>query len=151
MLVLTYSGHTARGDGPIGTARWCLFDAGVELSEIAVRLARLPPEARLIIICDSCYAAAIAATLVGAQPAIVLAACGEDQTTVDRLRSEFVVRLEEFVDARRGDGSLAELRDLLAADTPDCERPVVWTNREDRWSRPLVPDAPWPSGGGVRA
>lgn len=34
LLVLTFSGHTARGDGSVETTRWCLFDAGVALSQI---------------------------------------------------------------------------------------------------------------------
>ena len=30
------------------------------------------------------------------------------------------------------------LRALLEADTPDCERPVVWTNAAHRWSAPAL-------------
>ena len=88
LIVLTFSGHTVRGDGPIETARWCLFDAGIELSQVAGELARLPPNARAIVICDSCYASAIASVLIGPQEVVVLASCGEDQTMVDRVRSE---------------------------------------------------------------
>ncbi|HSR98404.1 MAG TPA: hypothetical protein VLM79_15205 [Kofleriaceae bacterium] len=135
LLVLTFSGHTVRGEGPIATARWCLFDAGIELSQIAGALARLPRNARVIVICDSCYASAIASVLSGTQEAIVLASCGEDQTMVDRMRSEFAVRLEELVISQRACASLAQLRELLEHDTPDCERPVVWTNAAPRWSR----------------
>jgi hypothetical protein len=139
LLVLTFSGHTARGNGPVETARWCLFDGGVELAQIAGQLARLPGDGRVIVICDSCYAAAIACALTGSQPVLVLASCGEDQTMIDRTRSEFIVRLEDFVTSHPAGGSLAELREALEADTPDCERPVVWSNAEDRW--PLTTSA----------
>ncbi|HEX3475315.1 MAG TPA: hypothetical protein VHT91_09855 [Kofleriaceae bacterium] len=44
-----------------------------------------------------------------------------------RRHSEFVVRLGSPL------GSIDELRAALEADTPDCERPVVWTNAADRW------------------
>lgn len=142
LLVLTFSGHTVRGDGPIEAARWCLFDDGVALSQIAGELARLPGDGRVIVICDSCYAAAIACTLTGSQPVLVLASCGEDQTMVDRRQSEFVVRLEQFVASHPGRGTLAELREALEADTPDCERPVVWTNAEDRWPCGLTASVP---------
>jgi len=137
LLVVTFSGHTERGDGPIETARWCLVGGGMMLSQIADHLARLPATARVILICDSCYAAAIGCVLSGPQQVIVLASCGEDQTMIDRIRSEFVVRIEEFVSAYRAEGSLAPLRDALEADTPDCERPVVWTNGEDCWPRSI--------------
>jgi hypothetical protein len=134
LLVLTFSGHTERGDGPIETARWCLVDRGLELSQIAGALARLPAGVRLVIICDTCYAAAITQALVGAHEAVVLGSCGDDQTMIDRLNSEFIVRLEAFVCAPPAHRSLAALRRLLEADTPDCERPFVWTSAADRWS-----------------
>jgi hypothetical protein len=132
LLVLTFSGHTERGDGPIETARWCLVGSSLTLAQIADQLALLPPAARLVIIADTCYAAAIAHCLRGAQLAVVAAACGEDQTMIERARSEFIVRLEHLVcsDPSR---SIDELRAALEADTPDCERPVVWTNAADRW------------------
>jgi hypothetical protein len=129
-----FSGHTVRGDGPIETARWCLFDGGLELSQITERLARLPAGANVIIVCDSCYAAAIASCFRGPQQVVLLASCGDDQTMIDRVRSEFVVRLDEFIGERRSQGTLAQLRDVLEDDTPDCERPVVWTNALHRWS-----------------
>lgn len=137
LLVLTFSGHTVRGDGPIETARWCLFDGGVELSQIAGQLARFPGDARVIVIRDSCDAAAIARTLTGSQPVLLLASCSEDQTMIDRLQSEFVVRLEDLVTSHPARGTLAELREALEADTPDCERPVVWSNAEERWPRTM--------------
>jgi hypothetical protein len=138
VLVMTFSGHTVRGDGPIGTARWCLFDGGLELSEIARHLAVLHESCRIVLICDTCYAAAIAQVLVGAQQVLVLASCSDEQTMIDRRASEFVVRLEAFLCATRDHGSVDELRARLEDDTPDCERPAVWTNTAAWWSaRPL--------------
>jgi hypothetical protein len=141
LLVVTFSGHTERGDGPIETARWSLVGGGVTLSQLADQLELLPPTARLVIIADTCYAAAIAQCLRGAQPAVVIASCGDDQTAIERARSEFVVRLEDFVCAGRppgSPGSLDALRAVLEADTPDCERPVVWTNAVDHWRDGVV-------------
>jgi hypothetical protein len=139
LLAVMFSGHTVRGEGPIETARWCLFDGGLEMSQIADRLARLPGTARVLVVCDSCYAAAIASCLIGPQQVVLLASCGDDQTMIDRARSEFVVRLDAFVGERRSDGTLAQLRDVLADDTPDCERPVVWTNAPRCWSAEAFP------------
>jgi hypothetical protein len=128
LLVLTFSGHTERGEGPIESAHWCLVGGGVTLSQVANQLAQLPATARLLVIADTCYASAIAQVLTGPQPVIVLASCGEDQTMVDRPRSEFVTRLEQSVCSTGALGSIEALRELLEADTPDCERPVVWSN-----------------------
>jgi len=138
LLVLTFSGHTVRGDGPTETARWCLFDGGVELSQITGQLSRLPAAATVLVICDSCYSAAIASVLSGTQEVVLLAGCGEHQTMIGRCRSEFVVKIEEFVVSRRSRGSLAQLREVLEDDTPDCERPVVWTNAARRWSQSIA-------------
>jgi hypothetical protein len=137
LLVLSFSGHTERGDGPLETARWCLVGGSLTLAQIADQLALLPPAARLVIIADTCYAAAIARCLRGAQLAVVAAACGDDQTMIERARSEFIVRLEHLVcsDPSR---SIDELRAALEADTPDCERPVVWTNAADRWPSEVI-------------
>lgn len=134
LLVVTFSGHTERGDGPIETARWCLVGGGVMLSQIAEPLAQLPPSARLVIIADTCYAAAIARCLRGLQAAVVIASCGEDQTMIERARSEFICRLEDLVCSSDLSRSIDEIRNALEDDTPDCERPVVWTNSADRMS-----------------
>jgi hypothetical protein len=138
-LVLTFSGHTRRGDGPVTTARWCLFDGEMELSRVSTSLADRPDEVRLVVICDSCYAASIARTLAGPQGAVVLASCGEDQTMVERASSQFAVSLEELVGAAGAGPSLEELRIGLEHDTPDSERPTVWTNDPTWWSRPAIP------------
>jgi hypothetical protein len=142
LLVLTFSGHTHRGDGPLETTRWCLFDDGLALSQIAVQLRRLPSTAKIVVICDSCYGAAIAKVLHGAPQVLVIAGCSDEQTMLDRLRSEFMVRLEDFVCGTTPRGSVSELRSLLESDTPDCERPVVWTNTDSWWSAaPIEPPA----------
>ena len=138
ILVVTFSGHTRRGDGPVGTARWCLFDDGLELSEVARHLALLPETSRVVLICDTCYGAAISQVLVGAQQVLVLASCSDEQTMIDRRASEFVVKLEDFICTTRDCGSVDDLRARLEHDTPDCERPTVWTNTASWWSaRPL--------------
>jgi hypothetical protein len=146
LLVMTFSGHTERGDGPIETARWCLVGGGMMLSQIADHLAQLPPAARLVIIADTCYAAAIAHCLRGAQLAVVVASCAEDQTMVERARSEFIVRLEELVCAGHPGRSIDEIRAALEDDTPDCERPVVWTNAADRWPSEAIATPLRPAG-----
>jgi hypothetical protein len=134
LLVLMFAGHCERGDGPIETARWCLADGGLEIAALAAQLAQLPTQTCVVIIADTCYAAAIAAVFTGPQPVLLLASCGEDQTTVARRSSDLMVRLEQFWFAADGPGSVTELRDTLEADTPDCERPVVWTNRRAWWA-----------------
>lgn len=129
-LVLSFSGHTHRGDGPLAAARWQLFDGGVALSSVARMLAALPVDVRLLLLCDSCYGAALSAVLHGPQPAIVVAACGATQTMVDRRSSEFLVRMQSLLHG--GDPTPEQLERRLVDDTPDCERPCVWTNRA-RW------------------
>jgi len=132
LLVLTFSGHTERGDGPLETARWCLVGGNLTLAQITEQLAVLPSAARLVIIADTCYAAAIAACLRGPQLAVVIASCGEDQTMLERARSEFIVRLEDLVCSGDPARVIDEIRAVLEDDTPDCERPVVWTNAAHR-------------------
>jgi hypothetical protein len=132
-LVLTFSGHTERGDGPIETARWCLSGGGVELSTIAGELGRLPARARLLLLSDTCYAAAITRVIDGPQEVVVIGSCADDQTMLERRSSEFMVKLERFA-LERPRGTLEELRVLLEDDTPDCERPFAWTNVASRWS-----------------
>jgi hypothetical protein len=136
VLVLTFSGHTERGDGPIDTTRWCFADGPLRVAEIAARLARLPSTARIIVIADTCYGAAIAHAPLGPQPLLLIAGCGDEQTMVERANSEFVVRLEELV-GRCAGRSLAEVKVVLEADTPDSERPVVWTNTPAWWASPI--------------
>jgi hypothetical protein len=73
----------------------------------------------------------LAATLV------LIAVCGEDQYTINPLTSEFIVRLEEltFPGGLRNAACTTYrwLHEQLQDDTPDVERPEVWTNREAAW------------------
>ena len=130
LLVLTFSGLTERGDGAIGDARWCFADGTLAIAELARELARLPAHARIVVIADTCSATAIRHTALGPQPFLLIAGCDDDQEMAARLPSEFIFRLEELL-LRRPDPSLADVRAALEADTPDRERPVVWTNTAD--------------------
>jgi hypothetical protein len=137
-LILTFAGHTFRGLDAMGRARWCLFDGGLELGRVAQELAQLPPDARIVVISETCYATALASCLVGTQQVVVLGSCSDEQTTIIRMRSEMMVRLERFVCSTPTQGSLEALRSCLEHDTPDCERPCVWTNTESWWAAPAV-------------
>lgn len=130
LLVLTFSGHTERGTGAIVDAHWCFADGTLGVAELARELARLPPGARVVVIADTCSATAIRHAALGPQPFLLIAGCDDEQTMTERLPSEFIFRLEELL-LRRPDPSLADVRAVLEANTPDSERPVVWTNTAD--------------------
>jgi hypothetical protein len=130
LLVLTFSGHTERGDGPPATARWCFADGALSVAELAAQLAHLPAGARIVVIADTGSATAIRHAVRGPQPFLLIAGCDDHQTMTERLPSEFVYRLEQLL-LRRPEPSLTDLRAVLEADTPDSERPVVWTNTAD--------------------
>lgn len=136
LLVVTFTGHTERGAGEVDTARWCLADGGLTVSQIARCLALLPRAAAAVVIADTCYAAAIAAAWSGPQHVLVVAGCADDQTMLERETSELAIRLEQFLDAAP---TLDGLRAHLAHDTPDCERPCVWTDADPWWSARLNP------------
>lgn len=150
LLVLTFTGHSDRGEtGPHGVhdIQWCLYDGTLPLAEITQILAALPSDAYIILVSDTCFAAApahfaVAATLV------LLAACGADQQTLARPATGFVARIEELVlpagVRNPGCTSYAWLHEQLRKDTPDVERPCVWTNRTAAWAdrpfdRPAAP------------
>jgi hypothetical protein len=134
LLVLTFAGATLRGDGPLETTQWQLYDGGLTLTHLADQLAMLPATARLIIIADTCHASAIAGCLHGSQLAVVIAGCGEDQKMMERRNGELVIELEQLLCGPENRGSLRELRHHLEADAPDDERPTIWTNVADWWS-----------------
>ena len=101
--------------------------------ETAALLAAAPASARIVVIADTCYAAACAAAFTGVPvTTIVLAACAENQVTLNYQHSEFVKKLERLSypggmanpDCR----SYAWLRRELRKDTPDVERPDVHAN-----------------------
>lgn len=93
-LVVTYTGHSLRGDGPAAATRWCLADGDLAIVELGAMLRCLPTSARVVVVVDSCHAAALARLAPFRQTVIVLAACGEDQWTMNRGRSEFVQRFD---------------------------------------------------------
>lgn len=134
-LVLTFSGHSERGDRgdrdePV--MKWCLYDGTLRLLEVAGLLAAVAAHARVVVVSDTCYAAALA-RYVGSRPRLILlSACAENQITLLRPRSEFVARLERLVLAdgtRHPDcASYTWLGQMLQKDTPDAERPGVWAN-----------------------
>lgn len=157
LLVLTFSGHSERGPSRAG---WCLHDGVLRLPEVASLLATVPRDTCVVVVADTCYAAALAQAVdpgpvPGLGPAlgpgpvpgpalVLLAACGAGQCTLDRPSSEFVERLERLVlpggVRDPACASYAWLATELCRDTPDVERPSVWTNRADAWThRPFDP------------
>jgi hypothetical protein len=145
-LLLAFTGHSDRGRGGLGRppeVAWCLSDGALPLTEIAALLGTVVPTAFITVIADTCYAAALSRFTI---PAIVvlLAACGADQEILARPASGFAARLEQLVLA---DGqpnpactSYLWLNRQFRRDSPDVERPLVWTNRPFVWSqRPFRP------------
>jgi hypothetical protein len=133
MLVLTFSGHSERLVPGEHDGGWCLHDAALRHVETAALLATAPASARIVVIADTCYAAACAAVFTGVPATtVVLAACAGNQATLNYRHSEFVQKLERLTypggrpnpDCR----SYAWLRRELRKDTPDVERPDVCAN-----------------------
>jgi hypothetical protein len=141
LLVVTFVGHSVRGDSAEDT-RWCIFDDKLAFADITALFRRVPVSTRIVVVSDTCYAGALSRLGALPQTLILLAACGEDQWTMNRRRSEFVVRLTELIcpgGIRNPDcSSYAWLGAELQKDVPDVERPAVWTNSDTAWSlRPL--------------
>jgi Caspase domain len=133
LLVLTFSGHSERPVPGEHDGGWCLHDAALRHVETATLLAAAPASARIVVIADTCYAAACAATFTGVPATtVVLAACAENQATLNYQHSAFIRKLERLtypggrrnLDCR----SYAWLRRELRQDTPDVERPDVRAN-----------------------
>ena len=133
LLVLTFSGHSERPVPGEHNGGWCLHDRALRHVETAALLATAPASARIAVIADTCYAAACAAVFTGVPATtIVLAACAENQATLNYQHSAFVQKLERLtypggrpnLDCR----SYAWLRRELRKDTPDVERPDVHAN-----------------------
>ena len=140
LLVVTFSGHT---EWKHDQTFWCLHDGEFPLGELAAGLAGAAASARLVVVADTCYAAALRRYADLAATLVLIAACGEDQNTINRLTSEFMVRLEQltYPDGSRNAACTTYqwLHEQLQHDTPDVERPEVWTNREAAWlSRPFA-------------
>jgi hypothetical protein len=130
VLVVTFSGHSERPvPGKYGGG-WCLHDQALRHGETAGLLAAAPASAHIVIIADTCYAAACAAAFTSVPATtVVLAACAENQATLNYRQSQFVKTLERltYPGGRPNPdcSSYAWLRRELRKDTPDVERPDI--------------------------
>jgi hypothetical protein len=155
LLVLTFTGHSDRRRRDMRgepVVRWCLYDGGLDVRGVADLLGALPSTARVIVVADTCYAGAFARHADVACALVLLGACAENQTTISGPTSEFAVRLEDLVcPGGRPNPACVSYRWLkrqLHQDTPDAERPVVWTNRESAWThRPFHIEQPTTASG----
>jgi hypothetical protein len=134
LFVLTFSGHSERAVPGEHLGGWCLRDGVLRHTQTAELLAAAPPSAHLIVIAETCYAAAFA-DVFAAVPAttVLLAACAENQATLNLPHSEFVAALERLTfpdgSANPHCTSYAWLRHELRKGTPDVERPDIRANR----------------------
>jgi len=133
LLVLTFSGHSERPVPGEHGGGWCLHDAALRHTHTAALLAAAPATAHLVIIADTCYAAACAAAFTHLPSAtVVLAACAEYQATLNYQHSQFITTLERLTypggKPNPGCASYTWLRRELRKDTPDVERPDVRAN-----------------------
>jgi hypothetical protein len=94
LLVVTFSGHTVRKD--VQTF-WYLQDGEIRLGEIAARLAGAAASARLVVVADTCDGAALRRYADRAATLVLIAVYGEDQHTMNRPTSEFMVHLEQLI------------------------------------------------------
>jgi Caspase domain len=140
LLVVTFSGHTMRHDDQ---TFWCLHDGEFQLGALAACLAGATASTRLVVVADTCYGAALRRYAELAATLVLIAACGEDQVTMNRLTSEFIVRLEALTypggSRHAACTTYRWLHERLRDNTPDVERPAVWTNRAAAWrQRPFA-------------
>ena len=140
LLVVTFAGHTERKHDQ---TFWCLHDGELPLDAMATCLAGATASTRIVVVADTCYGAALRRYADLAATLVLIAACGEEQFTINRRASEFIVRLEHLTYP----GGLRHaacttyrwLHEQLRHDTPDVERPAIWTNREAAWQhRPFA-------------
>ena len=89
LLVVTFSGHT---EWTHDQTFWCLHDGELPLGEMAACLAAAA-SARIVVVADTCNGVALRRYADLAATLVLIAACGEDQYTMNRLTSEFIVRL----------------------------------------------------------
>jgi hypothetical protein len=145
LIVLTFSGHSERPVPGEHDGGWCLHDQALRHTETAALLAAAPATARIVIVADTCYAAACAAVLpLVPATTVVLAACAENQATLNYQHSQFVKKLEQltYPGGRPNPdcASYAWLRRELRKDTPDVERPDVRASNPAAMSeRPFHP------------
>jgi hypothetical protein len=157
LLVLTFSGHSDRGeldDHGHRDTRWCLHDGTLAFGELAEALSAAAPTARVIVVAATCYAASLARSANWPTTMMLVAACDDYQIILNGPTTPFIVRLEQLV--RPGGQrnprcvSYSWLRDELQKNTPDAERPQVWTNEAAAWAhRPFELD-PAPHAAPVR-
>ena len=140
LLVLTFSGHSDRGEPDDNSQRdssWCLHDDNLAFGELADALSVAAPSARVIVVAATCYAAALAQRTDWPPTLVLLAACDHYQTVLTGPTSSFIIRLERLVcphgrpNPRRI--NYTWLQTELQKDTPDAERPQVWTNHASVW------------------
>jgi len=145
LLVVTYTGHSDRRDRDSRGQRevsWCLYDGELPLADVAGVLSRLAATSYVIVVSDTCYAAALSRYDIPAT-LVVLGACGADQQSLARPGASFASRIEQLIvpaGVLNPDGnSFAWLHQQLRSDTPDVERPGVWPNRVEVWTdRPFA-------------
>jgi hypothetical protein len=141
LLVLTFSGHSDRGEpdnhGQRDTS-WCLYDGTLAFSELADALSAAAPSARVIVVAATCYAAALAQWTDWPTTLVLLAACDDYQTILTGPTSSFIIRLERLICPLGQPNPLCInytwLQDELQKDTPDAEQPQVWTNHAAAWT-----------------
>ena len=134
LLVVTFSGHSERPVPGGHDGGWCLHDGALRHAETAGLLSVASASAHIVIIADTCYAAACAAPIAGlAATTVVLAACAENQAVLNYRQSGFVTALERLTypggTPNPDCHSYAWLRQELRQDTPDAERPDVRASR----------------------
>jgi hypothetical protein len=140
-LLVAFTGHSDRepaGPGQPPGIAWCVHDGTLPLAETAALLSAVPPTALITVIADTCYAAALSSFTIPAT-VVLLAACGADQQVLANPAEGFVTRLEQLVLPGGQPNPLCTtyrwLNRQLRQDTPDVERPRVWTNHLPAWSR----------------
>jgi len=130
LLIISFSGHSARPVPGSHVGGWALGDGVLYHDQTARMLAAVPPQARIVVLTVSCYAAAFAGVLPGlAASTVLVAACGTSQAIVNWPVSEFVTTLERLTfpggtpnaDCVSYNWLCRELR----RDTPDTERPEI--------------------------
>jgi hypothetical protein len=141
LLVLTFTGHSdrrLRDERGERITQWCLYDRGVRVDEITELLSAFAPTVRVVVIADTCYAGAFARFADVACTLVLLGACADNQTKISGPTSDFMVRLEGLVYPGGAPNpscvSYRWLERQLHQDTPDAERPQVWTNRPAAWA-----------------
>ena len=140
LLVVTFAGHTVRHHDQ---TFWCLHDGELPLGEVAACFAGAAASAQIVVVADTCYGTALQRYAELAATLVLIAACGADQHTMIRRTSAFIGRLEQltYPDGIRHAACTTYrwLHEHLQHQTPDVERPEVWTNRAAVWrQRPFA-------------